>query len=1755
MVFSKFDSLSVRPPTPPKHLHPNADGQDIDETLQFLDDPFGDRPLPPQVAATKAVLSTPAQSPSSDISVPPSSSASRRKRVNFELQTCAIPTNNALTKDWTPTRSSPLRPLPQTRVSLPLKSILKPSDGTSTPPPADAGAAAHKFKTFAEMLESIVKLLASADRPSRLDAYHSLQRTMQAYDKVPDAHALQQKMTLLTQFIRRDVQAQSPTGAGLDSQLISQALKLLMALLRIPDLTSAMDDDFCSFIADRIIIVASDSTMPKSVVNAHLAVCMQQHFRPKTMTIARVEKILDSLDTIHERVTGFSVLAYRIRIYKKLVQQRPDVMIKHAERWFKLTVKALVASQKDTNQSALDTCLAAVKTIGHDRHVAKSVLNVLNRTRSDGETLAKVLIQELDRMLTGENAVIVPQIWSAVTALLRDSLHSQLFSALKEWLMLFERCLKSPKEMVKVHANVAFCFLIYAVNLGPNTASSWTSMFSSIPLHQIQQPIATRKAERDATTSGYMTLLYYALRPTASYEQLDRYWTEFVANFWAPLIHSSSSRHPAAACRVVTALLNGSRKPWNEHRALDLRPSYMTQRAELPLLDPRWVRKSLSLILRFVETLLEATPWSEKEQQEDEPVRTMWLAVLSSLLEASSKEIMASSETKDAIAQIVNLLRRVWDSHTAKLAVPQQKEDLWAKKFCFLIESVVQKFGASQFSEKNLTRNSDNDFEVASTPTHRARQQGARTSPLLYFTDLLLNQSEAKLSDSVRNRAMELILKPCFDAQKTRLSRLELLRDCASTVDPALQTAVAETFWSQTTQLLHASIEESVSDLSERGFRSYGKEYEAVVELLSLASAFVTHSPRGEEVLSAFINTVRREAGEGAVILAVIEPISERVIKRMAEEDKTSCLPFVTLLLKNLPRQMSRRILEQGRQLLWPSSPATGRTTDFDPYNHLYTAIVTVGSAAYRDLDRTGAEYTRTFIAALHACIQQCSTSHLAVYLRKTQQVIATWVEDPEKKMHSKEQSLRALHGEVLNLWQDICKAIARLPRKDSQILLHLETLITSGFLSRRRGIVNTSIATWNETFGKEEHLRYPTGLERALRRLRNHVDLELPSLDVRKDESDEDPTFYDSDASVDDIKTTLKSSRVKGSPFRISKPARKSMSRSPAIPTPGSSRRVTRNTPKVRLLHNDSQIQFEPILSSPSNPFDQESQLLTERQRDMIERQRLKTGLFANMGANSPLHDEIASPMELHSDAPSAVDSMSHASRTTPSKALATMGPVDTFLGSSPTPHARKSRQDFQQSDAISVATPTAERSVDFAPDNNLGSSPPRFDKIEDSMADDQITPDVLVGSSFDYRQPENLPSFDEGTTVDEEALLAAESEIARLSDMDHSEDTIMSQQPSSMIDLELTAQIAAERQAQDIGSAEELAPESMNTFVDAASHQPSHNIDDLEGDDTELETSSTSRVNDSFIKSPAKSTPRPEKLRRSARHSVTPSPAQSTNGKKRSRSSGKKGKKGVMEKKEEPVVESESAQPDGDDMLESIVVAPTKKPTFASPKSQQKGRKRKFMGDPESPAHVVVPETGRKPGMIRRSQSLLNQVQNSQDYLVEDTPVPKRARGSQSQDVSEAKKTPPPTQTSQEVHSSQKKRLSHVQVTPKRSSELGSSVHGTPTISVAAGPPEAEVTTIPDVPPEPEKTAEPERTSQPTTTPSRSFTERVILTPRSIINQLKSLKDYLFSAPQLVLGREEEREIDDTLFDIRRQVLIAGLRGNDGADAKSKE
>ena len=55
-------------------------------------------------------------------------------------------------------------------------------------------------------------------------------------------------------------------------------------------------------------------------------------------------------------------------------------------------------------------------------------------------------------------------------------------------------------------------------------------------------------------------------------------------------------------------------------------------------------------------------------------------------------------------------------------------------------------------------------------------------------------------------------------------------------------------------------------------------------------------------------------------------------------------------------------------------------------------------------------------------------------------------------------------------------------------------------------------------------------------------------------------------------------------------------------------------------------------------------------------------------------------------------------------------------------------------------------------------------------------------------------------------------------------------------------------------------------------------------------------------------------------------------------------------------------------------------------------------------------------------------------------------------------------------------------------------------------------------------------------------SVSNRVILTPKSILGRLKGI---LADCQRMVLGSQEERELDDVLFEVRREIHEAARRG----------
>lgn len=186
-----------------------------------------------------------------------------------------------------------------------------------------------------------------------------------------------------------------------------------------------------------------------------------------------------------------------------------------------------------------------------------------------------------------------------------------------------------------------------------------------------------------------------------------------------------------------------------------------------------------------------------------------------------------------------------------------------------------------------------------------------------------------------------------------------------------------------------------------------------------------------------------------------------------------------------------------------------------------------------------------------------------------------------------------------------------------------LEPLLCAAFESTHLGIVNTTVMMWNRVFDNAEDVRYPEKLKSILMTLAPHIDIVLPGLEIGSTGSGgQQRLFVDSQA---DLNAMITFSSSRSGPRPTSKPTSSAHhSPSPAAfkPTLNSKRpldasadlgpsKTPRRSLTPRLRHDDSQIKFAAIESSPIDGHMADSQLLTERQKEVRDRQRESAALF----------------------------------------------------------------------------------------------------------------------------------------------------------------------------------------------------------------------------------------------------------------------------------------------------------------------------------------------------------------------------------------------------------------------------------------------------------------------------------------------------------------------------------------------------------------
>ncbi|KAJ9640468.1 hypothetical protein H2199_006007 [Coniosporium tulheliwenetii] len=776
-------SLPARPPTPPKNDR-KVDSGDVSDALEFLEDSFEveNAATIGKLLVVGPTVDTPEDSPSSSAEPGNADSSKRSKRVGFS--------------PWTHYHkaSTALQATPPSREPKPLKSILKPRtpssavQNTMSSPKTRMFCSARKFNTFEEMLEAVIAQLGWDSREARLDAYMTLLTGLKAFADTLNVGGFQDQISCLAQSIKRDGKTKNTSTDPIDTQLCGQALKLLAALLRIPPLAASFNTDFCRYTLEQSISALVDPTTPKSIIISLLTVLAYQNFGPKILTTDRVERLLSALQDLESRVKGNSIIGGRLFLYRRLVEQSRSVMLAKISDWIEHVFHGMLSSVKDVRTHAIETGVVAGTRLGSSSRASQAVIDLLDRESEDGVTYGNFMVSRLKKVLDtkmakrdqdaiaeASDSQSVPRIWTVVFLFHKGRRQSlQSWHPLKTWLELIQACFNHSDPHTKAQAVIAWNRLVYVVLPGPSTDRHLLQTLRHPVVSHLDRARHAQRPQRarKAAMSIYSNLLYYAFRPQSSREQLDLCWDEYV---FQVLIKIVNTKEADFACRILAALAGSQARTWNEERAT---VAASVTLEELPRVDPTWVRQHTAAILGLIGPCLNNATW-DSDSSAESSVRKLWISFMDSLGEAGRKEVKASMELKQTIADVVNLLHQIWTVYPSSLGGRTAQEAEWMSRFEFLVRTAIEKLGAMHFADNVLARTPNEDFEAAPTPSHRSRRTTLQ-SPVLHLLSLISTRSFSDLDEASYLSLSRSILVPCLEVKATVLQKVKLLKECAA---------------------------------------------------------------------------------------------------------------------------------------------------------------------------------------------------------------------------------------------------------------------------------------------------------------------------------------------------------------------------------------------------------------------------------------------------------------------------------------------------------------------------------------------------------------------------------------------------------------------------------------------------------------------------------------------------------------------------------------------------------------------------------------------------------------------------------------------------------------------------------------------------------------------------------------------------------------------------------------------------------------
>ncbi|KAJ5935313.1 hypothetical protein N7466_004860 [Penicillium verhagenii] len=1061
--------LPARPPTPPRP------GSRIDQ--DEIENP------------TKSITATP--QPASASRVPPSSRTSKRVTWSPCIQTSIDLPSGPLSK-FGPNTSLFKPKEPKTRDS-PYKSILKE---TNSPMPI----LSPKFDPFtsdslAMLLESVIQQLAGESITSRLDAYTQFFNALRAYDSLPTAKDIADKLSLITEFIQRDLNRDLVKGATLDTNLANWALKLSAVLTWHPDVSPLLPEEFKVFLIEHSTTCLQDAKVPKSVLTHYMSILSSHNFGPRIMTNARVTRLLTAVQEIGSN--GKAIALHRLTIYQRLLTQSKSTFISHSSLWAENLIYGLLHSMKENRLKAISLGFQIASTAGPNHTLSKHLRDLFDRPLEKEQRFVHEVRERMSRMIaTPDTGIHVPQIWSIIVLLMRSKgWDLERWEHFKDWVLILQKCLNCSEHSIKAQAILGWNRFVFAVGPNEKTSLPLIKMLCKPILSQFER----RKSDKSVpeptpfALSSYYNLLYYAFRPSPPANYLDLIWEEYIAGPSSSIFSSVPALCDSEA-RVLAAILwSPQAKIWTENRIDDTNKMEVE---ELPSVDSKWVRSRVSGILRVFESLLKVSVWDDNELDKSNIARA-WVSLSSALSFASSKEITPSTESMQAVASVVGLLHRLWNIGLTSLNVSEDGEvDVFFERFRFLSTTMISSLGSIPFTERLLVKSSDGIFQASNTPTHRQSSSGSNlNSPILHLLQVISVNSISATPTLAYVRLAEGMIQASCKGRISRGSRLELLQQCAflsiaESTYVSHPSSLSEVVWKASARAAADALQSFPVESARERDGSVSRDYENVTKILASGLRLRNVFQEWSHLLGSFMRVARTEKGDQGLPALIIEPLAGCLVNLPVYD---TYLPSASLLSQSLsiPFLQGNEVGDGHTVAQQPSPPPF-------PYK-LVESIGRTLSLAYDGFSVSESHGLAGFIESLTSFLGSGVPHFRSQLLQTLQPFLKPWIQDGDSKFDFKHgvdsRILTAVRASLRNVSLDFsltssqCRALTfavlnvlqTCVRDDLSSLKKFDVVICAGLESPHASRAKKFVDFWYSTATKTDAASCTSSIGRSV--------------------------------------------------------------------------------------------------------------------------------------------------------------------------------------------------------------------------------------------------------------------------------------------------------------------------------------------------------------------------------------------------------------------------------------------------------------------------------------------------------------------------------------------------------------------------------------------------------------------------------------------------------------------------------------------------